>query len=61
MEHPREEEVAKEITIAIVSKLDFGVSVTNRADEIGEAVGKIYAKIVKAVVDANRVTAPGFH
>ena len=61
MAHPREEEVAKEITIAIVSKLDFGVSVTTRADEIGEAAGKIYAQIVKAVLHANRVTAPGFH
>ena len=61
MAHPREEEVAKEIAVAIVSKLDFGISVTTRADEIGEACGKIYAKILKAVVDANRVTAPGFH
>jgi len=61
MEHTREEEAATEITVAIVSKLDFGISVATRANEIGEAAGKIYAKIFKAVVDANRVTAPGFH
>ena len=61
MAHPREEEAATEITVAIVSKLDFGISVATRANEIGEAAGKIYAKIVKAVVDANRATTLGFH
>ena len=54
MAQVREEETAKEITIAIVSKLDFAGIPTTRADEIGEAAGKIYANIIKAVAAANR-------
>ena len=54
MAQVRDEETAKEITIAIVSKLDFGISVVTRADEIGEAAGKIYANIIEAVAAANR-------
>ena len=49
-----EEEIAKEITVAIVSKLNFGGEPSARADQIGEAGGKIYAKVIKAVVDANK-------
>ncbi len=54
MAQVREEETAKEITVAIVSKLAFGGDPATRADQIGEAAGKIYAKIIKAVEAANR-------
>jgi len=50
----RDEDVAKEITVALVSKLEFGTGVVERADAIGEAVGKLYTKIVEAVGDANK-------
>ncbi len=54
MAQVREEETAKEITVAIVSKLAFGGEPATKADAIGEAAGKIYAKIIKAVEAANR-------
>ncbi len=50
----RIEQIAKEITIAIISRFDLGSAFENKAAGVGKAAGEIYAEVIKAVVDANK-------
>jgi len=50
----RIEQIAKEITIAIISRFDLGGAVEKRAGDLGKAAGQIYAEVIKAVVEANK-------
>jgi len=49
-----EESAAVEITVAVLSRLTIGGDIATRADEIGEAAGKIYAKVIEAIEAADR-------
>ncbi len=49
-----DEAIAKEIVVALLSQVTINVGLsTNNAEQLGEAVGKMYAGALKEVVRAN--------